>query len=136
MSTAKAGGCEQRAGGLALHDYTDLDIWRRSMDIAERVYRLTEALPLDERFGLVSQLRRAAVSVPSNIAEGCGHGRGKACANFIRHARGSVSELRTQITLTVRLGMIAEERIGDLMGECDILQAQLMRFIQTQEEER
>ncbi len=113
----------------------DLEVWRRGMAIAESVYRVTQDFPADERFGLVAQMRRAAVSVPSNIAEGHAHGRGPACAQFIRHARGSLSELRTQLQLACRLGYAGSDSSDDLLEECGTLLAQLQRFIQAQHQE-
>jgi four helix bundle protein len=134
-SGLEAGGWRLEAGKTGYGNAVqDLEIWNRAMGLAERIYRLSAVLPADERFGLVSQLRRAAVSVPSNIAEGHGHGRGKACANFVRHARGSLSEIRTQVLLCVRLGLVVEDQVRDLTAEIDILQAQLHCFILTQDE--
>jgi len=74
------------------------------MELAERVYRLTGKFPADERFGLVSQLRRAAVSVPSNIAEGQARHGTREFLQFISHAMGSLAEIETQVALSERLG--------------------------------
>lgn len=132
----EAGGLRLEAGGAPYaHAVEDLDIWRRGMAMVESIYRVSSAFPADERFGLVAQMRRAAVSVPSNIAEGHAFGRGAACAQFIRHARGSLSELRTQLQLSVRLGYLDPASAEALLEESGILLAQLQRFIQTQHTE-
>lgn len=89
-----------------IQTYRDLDVWNRAMDLVEQVYELTKSFPSEEKFGLVSQMRRAAVSVPSNIAEG--HGR-KHTGDYVHHlsmARGSLAELETQLLLVVRLRIV------------------------------
>src|SRR3954453_5388428 len=88
---------------MAVKTYQDLFAWQRGMDLAEETYKLTHDFPSEERFGLVSQLRRASVSVPSNIAEG--HQRSSA-SDYVRYlhiARGSLAEAETQIVLATRL---------------------------------
>jgi four helix bundle protein len=84
--------------------FKELLVWQKGMDLTERVYRLTEKFPGDERFGLVSQMRRAAVSVPSNIAEGQARQSTREFLQFISHAMGSLAELETQAVLSQRLG--------------------------------
>ncbi|MBU0571118.1 MAG: four helix bundle protein [Candidatus Omnitrophica bacterium] len=84
--------------------HKDLNAWQKSMDFAEKIYKLTENFPADERFGLVSQLRRAAVSVVSNIAEGAGRYSSREFAQFLYIALASTSEIETQIILAERLG--------------------------------
>lgn len=84
--------------------FKELLVWQKGMELAERVYRLTEKFPADERFGLVSQMRRAAVSVPSNIAEGQARQSTREFLQFISHAMGSLAELETQTILSERLG--------------------------------
>jgi four helix bundle protein len=78
--------------------------WQEAMDIARAVYSLTGGFPRDERFGLTAQLRRAAVSVPSNIAEGCARGSSREMLRFLHIARGSLSELDTQLRLASDFG--------------------------------
>jgi four helix bundle protein len=85
-----------------------LDVWTLSMDLSRMVYRLTAAFPKDERFGLVSQMRRAAVSIPSNIAEGAARDSDNEFRNFLSIARSSLSELDTQFDLSYDLGFIPE----------------------------
>ena len=82
-----------------ISSYKDLIVWQKAMQLAEDVYRITRELPVNERFGLVSQMTRSAVSVPSNIAEGTGRGTRKEYAKFLKISRGSLFELETQINL-------------------------------------
>lgn len=89
--------------------YRDLELWRQGMDLCEAIYTLTKEFPSDERYGLVSQLRRAAVSVPSNIAEGAGRNSTKEYINFLSIAYGSLCEVETQILLSARMGYIVQE---------------------------
>jgi four helix bundle protein len=89
--------------------YRDLRVWQQAMDLAEEVYRLTERFPKHELYGLTSQLRRAAVSVASNIAEGKGRQTDKDFVNFLYHARGSLLEVETQIALARRLRYVTEK---------------------------
>jgi four helix bundle protein len=84
--------------------YTNLKVWEASMSLAEEIYSLTVDFPADEKFGLVSQLKRSAISVPSNIAEGKGRNSDKEFKQFLYIARGSLFELRTQLELARRLG--------------------------------
>ena len=89
----------------AIRSFRDLDVWRASMDLVVAVYALSWALPQSERFALSAQLRRAAVSIPSNIAEGHAR-RGKAYRHHVLIALGSQAELDTQIEVAVRLGYV------------------------------
>ena len=90
--------------------FRGLDVWQKSMSLAEAVYDISQQLPETERFGLLSQLRRAAVSVPSNIAEGYGRGGGDD-HRFVLIARGSLMELETPLELAMRLGFFGRERL-------------------------
>jgi four helix bundle protein len=87
-----------------IRDYKDLQVWQKGMELAKDVYRLTRDFPSDEKFGLVSQMRRAAVSVPSNLAEGQARNTTGEFVQFISHAEGSLAELDTQLRLAVALG--------------------------------
>jgi four helix bundle protein len=86
--------------------YTDLQVWQAAMDLAEDVYRITKLFPKEETYGLTVQLRRAAVSVPSNIAEGKGRSSEKELSQFLCHSRGSLFEIETQVNLARRLGYL------------------------------
>ena len=85
-----------------------LDVWKDSMRLAREIYRASACFPEDERFGLISQIRRSAVSVPSNIAEGAGRGGSKEYAHHLRIARGSLMELDTQLWIARDLGFIQD----------------------------
>ncbi|HTW47792.1 MAG TPA: four helix bundle protein [Acidobacteriaceae bacterium] len=88
--------------------YRDLVVWQRSIELSVAVYRLTKAFPADERYGLTAQLRRAAVSVVSNIAEGYGRGTKGEYRQFVGVARGSALEIQTQLVIAQELGMAAD----------------------------
>jgi four helix bundle protein len=98
------------------------------MDLAEAVYLLTRSFPADERFGLTSQARRAAVSVPANIAEGHGRGTRPAYVSFVRIAQGSLKELETHLLLAARVGACQSPDIDSLLDEADQLGRMLRRL--------
>ena len=104
---------------MAIRDFRDLHVWQKSMDFVESVYRHTASFPDDERFGLSSQLRRAAVSIPSNIAEGQGRGSDKEFLRFLNIARGSRNEAVTQILLANRLNYLDEKQKSELQALAD-----------------
>src|SRR5690348_13852635 len=95
-------------------DYRDRAAWQLAMAIVVSIYRLTRAFPTEEKFGLVAQLRRAAVSVPSNIAEGHSRIGGAEFRRFVSIARGSVAEVETQIALSVALGFVSNDATTSL----------------------
>jgi len=84
-----------------------LDVWRLSMELVRKIYRLTAAYPQEERYGLATQTRRAAVGVPSNLAEGAARASRKEFGQFLSFARGSLSELDTQLDLSEELSFIS-----------------------------
>jgi four helix bundle protein len=85
--------------------HEDLDVWQKAVELAEHIYRVTYNFPNDEKFGLVSQMRRAAVSIASNIAEGAARQSRKEFVQFLCIASGSTSELLTQIVISDRVGI-------------------------------
>ena len=109
----------------------DLKLWQESMQLVEGVYRLTSAFPDGERYGLISQMRRAAVSVPSNIAEGAGRSGEKEFLKFLSISRGSLSELETQLLLASRLGYMdgGMEKISTRMNTVFALIGGLMNSL-------
>ena len=90
-------------------NYRDLIAWQKAMDLVEHVYAATKAFPGDERYGLTMQLRRAVVSVPSNIAEGQGRRSRNEFVHFLSVAHGSLREVETQLLIAVRLGYLRRE---------------------------
>ena len=100
-----------------IKQFRDLTVWQRSMDLAMAVYRATKEFPADERFGITSQMRRAAVSIPSNIAEGhARHSTGE-YVHALGIARGSLAELETQAELAHGLGMLSSDQQRELMAK-------------------
>ncbi|MFY0715069.1 four helix bundle protein [Seonamhaeicola sp. NFXS20] len=96
-------------------DHKDLDVWKKSMDLVELVYSLTSEFPPDEKYGLVSQMRRAAVSIPSNIAEGTARKGDKELLQFLMISIGSLSELETQYLIAVRLEFVEKHNDFECM---------------------
>ena len=91
-----------------------LDVWKLSMELSRKIYHLTTGFPGEEKFGLVSQMRRAAVSIPSNLAEGAARSSNNEFRNFLSIARSSLSELDTQLDLSQQLGFIAASSRSDI----------------------
>jgi four helix bundle protein len=102
--------------------YKDLLIWQKGMTLAKDVYALTTKVPTDERFGLVSQMRRAAVSVPSNIAEGQARHGTREFLQFLSHASGSLAELETQLLLSVDMKYCAPKDVDAITALLNELQ--------------
>lgn len=92
-------------------NHKDLDVWKEAMDLAKTTYQLTKLFPKDELYGLVSQLRRSAVSIPSNIAEGAARSSDKEFIQFLYISLGSLSELETQILLSEEFGYLKNKEI-------------------------
>ncbi len=103
---------------MAVRSYRDLVAWRKAMDPVTDVYRATNGFPKEETYGLMSQVRRAAVSVPSNLAEGQGRLTRGEFQHFIGQARGSLMELETQLQIARNLGYLEFERTEGLLGTC------------------
>ena len=99
--------------------YSDLVVWQKAMDLVTATYQITVAFPNDERFGLTSQIRRAAVSIPSNIAEGHGRKASGAYLNHISIALGSLMELETQLQIASRLDFLTQEETSSLLAKTD-----------------
>ena len=113
-----------------MRSYKELEVWKKSIQIVVDVYRLTAAYPPDERFGLVSQLRRAAVSVPTNIAEGYGRATRGEYLNQLSVARGSLNEVETLGIVSALVGMTTEQAITGVGAEVDRAQRMLYRLRQ------
>ena len=107
-------------GVAAVHSYKDLVAWQKAMDLVQDVYAITARFPSEEKFGLVSQLRRAAVSIPSNIAEGYSRRTRSDYIHFLDIARGSANEVETQLLIAIRLSFVANREVNptvDLTNE-------------------
>lgn len=98
---------------MKIHNFKELQVWQKAMDLAVFTYRLTGFFPKEERYGLISQIQRCVVSVPSNIAEGSGRVSKKEFQHFISIAMGSSFELETQVILAFRFNYIKEEQLTD-----------------------
>ncbi len=103
----------------SIKSYRDLLTWQKAMDLAKGVYRLTRKLPKEETYGLVSQMRRAAVSVPSNIAEGHARNTPGEFAQFLGQARGSLAELETQLLLAGELFLAADAELELTLAQAE-----------------
>jgi four helix bundle protein len=106
--------------------YKDLLVWQRGMALAKFVYKLSSRFPVDRRYGLISQMHRAAVSVPSNIAEGQARHSTKEFLQFLSHAQGSLAELETQLLLSVHLGFANEQGVAPDLKAVDELQKMIL----------
>ncbi|NSW77712.1 MAG: four helix bundle protein [Chthonomonadetes bacterium] len=106
-------------GSRSVNSYRDLDARKEVMNLAEMCYRLTATLPREELYGITGQIRRAAVSVLANIAEGYGRENRGEYIQFLRISQGSLKELETHLLLIVRVGLGAEETVQPLLDQCD-----------------
>ncbi len=97
-----------------MRNHKDLIVWQKSMTLVKELYRITQSFPKEEMYGITSQIRRAAVSIPSNIAEGYGRGHEKELIQFLYIALGSASELETQLIICKDIGYINEAVFNEL----------------------
>jgi four helix bundle protein len=104
-----------------INSYPDLRVWQDAMTLAESCYRLTRQFPRDELFGLTSQIRRAAGSVPANIAEGHGRENTGSFVQYLRISQGSLKELETHLLLAERVGILAAAELQTALGQCESL---------------
>jgi len=118
--------------------YRDLLVWQKSMAIVTEVYKTTQSFPKDEIYGLIGQMRRCAVSIPSNIAEGYGRNSRNEYIRFLRVAMGSLYELQTQFDISSRLGYITEDYYGQLFEasrEVERMLSSLIKKLENKEKE-
>jgi len=114
-----------------IRSYRDLRVWQQAMDLAEASYRTTREFPKEELYGFTSQIRRAAVSVAANIAEGHGReGRGE-FVQFLRVAQGSLKELETHLLLSHRVELATEKTVEPLLGRCEATGKMLRALIRS-----
>jgi four helix bundle protein len=102
-----------------MRPHHDLDVWKKAVKFSVQVYKITDAFPRDERFGLTSQIRRAAVSIAANIAEGAGRKSKKEFANFLSISQGSASEVETELIIAFQLGYFSDKVFQELTGDLD-----------------
>ncbi|MGJ8654283.1 MAG: four helix bundle protein [Opitutaceae bacterium] len=104
---------------MSVRNYTELIVWQKSILLVEQVYSATRSFPSEEIYGLTSQVRRAAVSIPSNIAEGQARKSTKEFKRFLSIALGSNAEVETQLIIAQRLDYIKQDNLNDLLSLCD-----------------
>ncbi|MEL7001099.1 MAG: four helix bundle protein [Bacteroidota bacterium] len=109
-----------------MNNYKNLKVWQKSVDLAVKVYELTQSFPKEEAYGLTSQIRRSAVSVASNVAEGSGRNSSKDFRNFLGIAHGSCYELETQIIIANKIGLLDRSAFETIQN--DIIEVQKMNF--------
>jgi four helix bundle protein len=114
-----------------MHNLKELKIWNKAIDLTVDVYKATANFPSDERFGLTSQSRRSAVSIPSNIAEGAGRNSNKEFNNFLGIANGSSYELQTQLVISNKLNLLSNDLLDDLLKQIDEVQKMTFAFQKT-----
>lgn len=108
--------------------YKELKVWQKGFACVSRIYKLTATFPQTEQYGLSSQMRRAAISIPSNIAEGSQRTSDKEFANFLLIARGSIAELETQILLAIDLQFVSLKNVQGILDELDEISRMLHSF--------
>jgi len=111
---------------MGMMTHKDLDVWKMGLDLVERVYRITGKFPKDEQFGLTSQLRRAVVSIPSNIAEGAARSSKREYVQYLYISLGSLAEAETQLIIANRLQYLNDQ---DIMENIEHLRRKLLNFI-------
>lgn len=118
-------------GETDIRSYRDLKVWQRAMDLAELCYHVTRRFPRDEMYGMTSQIRRAAASIPANIAEGHGRNSRGEYVQFLRVAQGSLKELETHLLLAQRVGLSTERDVGEILEKTEILGKMLRALIRS-----
>jgi len=112
-----------------MRDFRQLMVWQRSHQLVLRIYKMTSTFPADERYGLISQMRRSCTSIPTNIAEGCGRRTDRELAQFSQIAMGSASELEYQLLLARDLGYLPQDQYQPIHNELVEIKKMLNRFI-------
>lgn len=113
------------------HDYPKLKIWQKAMDLSVNIYEVTSQFPNEKKYGLVSQLRRASVSIPSNIAEGSAYESDRQFLKFLYISIGSLSEVETQCILSEKLNLLTKEKCETLLINTEELRKMLIKFMGT-----
>ena len=111
-----------------MHNFRELKIWNRSIDFVVTIYEIVKWFPADERYGLVSQLKRCSVSIPSNISEGAGRSTNAQFKYFLEISMGSCNEAITQLELSFKLKFISQEQRDDLIDEANQIYKMVLGF--------
>lgn len=114
-----------------MHRFKNLEIWKASRILCATIYEVTSNFPENEKFGLTNQLRRASVSVPSNIAEGCSRSSNKDLSRFLEISIGSLYEIETQLLISFDLGYLNEEKLDKTISEIEIILKMIINFRKT-----
>jgi four helix bundle protein len=117
--------------GNPARSFRDMRVWQSAEDVCVLVYGITKKFPEAEKFGLSSQIRRASVSVPSNIAEGFGRRSSKEKAQFYHHSLGSLFEVEAQLSIATRLDYVSADDVGETLDEIERCKALLLKLIET-----
>lgn len=115
-----------------MHNFRELQVWKKGIQLVTDIYKITAQFPKQEEYGLISQLRRCAVSIPTNIAEGSGRSTNKDFARFLGISLGSAYELETHLVISVNLEFVSKEVAARLFQQVNELQKMLYSFIQKQ----
>jgi four helix bundle protein len=111
-----------------MHNFEKLNFWKKSIELAKKVYLATTEISSDEKYGLISQIKRASVSIPSNIAEGSGRNSNKEFSHFLAISLGSAFELQTQLIFMKELNMLNYEKVDELINDVVEIQKMIYRF--------
>lgn len=114
-----------------MHNFKELKVWQMSRQLVKKIYELSATFPSEEKFGIISQVRRCAVSIPTNIAEGCGRSTDKDFTNFLNISLGSAYELESLLYLCYDLELIPEEKLNELLFTLSEIQKMSFGLIKT-----
>lgn len=138
FDAARRGGTlsepHSQSGERPVRSYRDLDVWNVGVELAVACYALTQQFPSEEKFGLTSQIRRAASSIPANVAEGYGRESGQEFMRFCRVAQGSTKELETHLIVATRVGVANPDDVDVVLEECDRVGRMLRGLIRALQE--
>ncbi|MEI7803014.1 MAG: four helix bundle protein [Bacteroidota bacterium] len=118
---------------MRINNYKELIVWQKAVELTVLIYSVVNNFPKEEKFGLISQVTRSSVSIPSNIAEGAGRGSKKEFSQFLSIAMGSCFEMETQLIIANKLGWIDEEKFQDLINRKDEIQKMIFGLKQSLE---
>lgn len=118
-------------GDSTIYSYRDLKVWQQAMELAKVCYELTRGFPRDELFGMTSQIRRSAASIPANIAEGNGRENRGDYIHSLRIAQGSFKELDTHLLLSEQIGLTSPEPVQLILGRCETVGKMLRALIRS-----